>query len=291
MKLAAAIPVLGLVVAGGLSAQTPTVDQIMASVAAHQDQAGQLRAKYAYTQKVRVRAIRGNGKLSREEYCVYNVAPTEEATQKKLVQFQGRYEDKGRITEYSKPGQENPDRKMDVDAGIVPSLRNGLINDKESKDGFGGDLFPLTSSEAMKYQFRLEGEETFRGRQVYRITFNPKKQYEGFDDGQTEWAGEVLVDKTELQPVSVSTHMAKGLPFLVKTMLGTNVHQLGFAVSYARFDDGVYFPVSYGGEFDVRAVFLYKRTFTISLENTDFRQASADSKITYAAPQPADSAH
>lgn len=74
-------------------------------------------------------------------------------------------------------------------------------------------------------------------------------------------------------------------------MLGTNVRQLGFAVGYARFDDGVYFPVSYGGEFDVRAVFFYKRTFTISLGNTDFRQANADSKITYAAPQPAGSAH
>ena len=52
-------------IAPGLFAQTPTVDQIMANVAAHQDQAGKLRAKYAYTQKVRVRAIRGNGKLSR----------------------------------------------------------------------------------------------------------------------------------------------------------------------------------------------------------------------------------
>lgn len=143
----------------------------------------------------------------------------------------------------------------------------------------------------MKYQFRLEGEGTFRGRQVYRITFKPKKQYEGFDDQQTLWAGEVLVGKADLQPPSVTTHMAQGLPFLVKTMLGTNVRKLGFAVGYARFDDGVYFPVSYGGEFDVRGVFFYKRTFTISLENTEFSQANADSKITYAAPQPAGSAH
>lgn len=60
----------------------------------------------------------------------------------------------------------------------------------------------------MKYQFRLEGEETFRGRQVYRITFKPKRQHEGFDDQQTLWAGEVLVDKADFQPLSVTTHLA-----------------------------------------------------------------------------------
>ncbi len=111
-----------LLIAPGLLAQTPTLDQIVSNVVAHQDQADKLRAKYAYTQQFRVRALRGNGKFSREEYCVYNVAPTEEATQKKLVQFQGRYQDKGRIVEYSKPGQDNPDRKMDIDAVIMPSL-------------------------------------------------------------------------------------------------------------------------------------------------------------------------
>jgi hypothetical protein len=57
------------------SAQAPNVDRIMAEVAAHQDQAEQLRAKYTYTQKVRIRALRGNGKLAREDYCVYNVVP------------------------------------------------------------------------------------------------------------------------------------------------------------------------------------------------------------------------
>jgi hypothetical protein len=108
-------------------------------------------------------------------------------------------------------------------------------------------------------EYRLEGQQTYKGRQIYRITFRPKKEFEGFDDAQTVWAGEVLVDKGELQPISVTTHMAKGLPFLVRTTLGTNVHELGFAVSYSRFEDGVYFPVSYGGEFDLKVVFFYKR--------------------------------
>jgi hypothetical protein len=265
-------------------AQTPSMDEIMRDVAKHQDQAEQLRKKYSYTQKVRIRALRGDGKLSREEYCTYNVAPAEKTTGKELVQFKGRYENKGRIIEYHKPGEHIPDKNLDIDADLVPDLRDGLINDKESRDGLAKDLFPLTSAEEEKYQYELEGEETYKGRQVYRIKFQPKKGLKGFGDEQTVWAGEVLVDKAERQPVSVATHMVKGLPFLVKTTLGTNVHQLGFAVTYARLEHDVYFPVSYGGEFDLKVLFVYKRTFTISMENKDFRRCEADSKITYEQP-------
>ncbi len=272
---------LGILSIGPVLAQTPNVDQIMSQIAVHQDQAEQLRAKYAYTQKVRIRALRGNGKLSREEYCVYNVAPTDRNTEKQLVQFKGRYEYKGHFVEYGKPGEQIPNKKIDIDADILPGLRDGLVNNKESRDGLGKDLFPLISAEEKKYHYEFEGEETYRGRPVYRIKFSPKKEFEGFDDDKTVWAGELLADKADVQPISVTTRMAKGLPLLVRTVLGTNVHQLGFSVSYARFDEGVYFPVSYGGEFDVKAVFFYKRTFTISLENTDFRRGEAESKITY----------
>ena len=80
---------LDLLVVGGSSAQTPNVPQIMSEVAAHQDQASLLRANYTYTQKVRIRALRANSKLSREEYCVYNVVPTHKATKKELTQFRG----------------------------------------------------------------------------------------------------------------------------------------------------------------------------------------------------------
>ena len=265
-----------------LVAQTPNVDVIMSEVASHQDQAEQLRAKYTYTQKVRIRAVRGNGKLSREEYCVYNVAPTDKGTKKNLVQVKGRYENKGEIVEYKKSGEEIPDKKIDIDAEILPELRDDLVSNKNSKDGLAKSLFPLTSAESKKYQYELEGEQTYKGEPVYKIRFWPRKEYQGFDDEQTVWAGEAVINKADLQPISVTTHMAKGLPFLVKTMLGTNLHELGYAVSYRRFDKSVYFPVSYGGEFDVKAVFFYKRTFTLSLENTDFRRAEADSTVTYA---------
>lgn len=277
----AAVFALVFLFSGELPAQTPDINAVMSQVAAHQDQAEELRAKYTYTQKVRIRAIHSNGVLSREEYSIYNVIPTKEGTKKDLVQCQGRYGNKGQIFQYQKSGEPIPDKKIDIDASLVPSLRDDLINDKKSKDGLAKDLFPLTSTEAKKYQYELIGEERYRGEPVYRIKFQPKKEYAGFDDEQTVWAGELLVNKADLQPLSVTTHMAKGLPLLVKTLLGTNLHQLGFAVSYRRFDPGVYFPVSYGGEFDVKAVFFYKRTFTISLENTDFRRGEAESSITY----------
>lgn len=280
---------LGLLSAAALSSQTPGVDAIMTQVALHQDQAQRLRAKYTYTQKVRIRAVRSNGKLSREESCVYNAVPSEKGTEKNLVQCDGRYENKGQIIAYHRSGEPIPDKKVDIDASLLPGLRDGLVNDKDSKDGLAKDLFPLTSAEEKKYNYELEEESDYRGEPVYRIKFQPKKEFEGFDDDKTVWAGEALIDKVDLQPVSVTTHMAKGLPFLVKTMLGTNLHELGFAVSYRRFDREVYFPVSYGGEFDVKAVFFYKRTLTISLENTDFRRGEAASKITFG-PTPASAA-
>ena len=72
------------------------------------------------------------------------------------------------------------------------------------------------------------------------------------------------------------------MPLVVKTLLGTNIKGLGFSVSYEKFADGVWFPVSYGGEFDVRAVFFYKRTMAISMVNTDFRRTDVKSEIAYA---------
>jgi hypothetical protein len=271
--------------AASLVAQNQDVDRLMQQVAAHQDHSGQLREQYTYTQKVRIRAIYSNGKLAREEFCVYQAVPGKNSTAKELKQFEGHYAYKGKLVSYEKPGEENPNRKVDLDANILPGLRDGLISDKDSKDGIGKDLFPLNSAEVKKYDYTLVAEENRNGRAVCRIRFRPKKEWQGWDDDQTIWAGEALIDKQDEQALWVTTRMARGIPLLVRTMLGTNIRQLGFTVSYKRLDSGLYFPATYGGEFDVKAVFFYKRTFTISLENTDFRRAHAESTISYQAPQ------
>ena len=44
--------------------------------------------------------------------------------------------------------------------------------------------------------------------------------------------------------------------------------------------------VKFGGEFEVRGVFLYRRTFTISMTNRDFRKADVSSDIRYSEDQP-----
>ena len=68
----------------------------------------------------------------------------------------------------------------------------------------------------------------------------------------------------------------------VRILLGTNIRGLGFSVSYQKFADGVWFPVSYGGEFEVRAVFFYQRKISVAMTNSDFRRADVTSNIAYA---------
>jgi hypothetical protein len=54
-------------------------------------------------------------------------------------------------------------------------------------------------------------------------------------------------------------------------------------VTYQKFEDGVWFPVSYGGEFEVRAVFFYKRTISVNMTNMEFHRSKVDSSVTYLA--------
>ncbi|MGA8026690.1 MAG: hypothetical protein WB992_06050 [Bryobacteraceae bacterium] len=174
---------------------------------------------------------------------------------------------------------------LDIDAQLLPELRDDWVNDEKSKDGLGRDLFPLTTDEQQKYKYQLEGEEDYHGQHLYEIKFFPTPARQGFDDDQTIWAGVALIEEADCERISIVTHMAKGIPFLVKTLLGTNLHQLGFSVTYKKFGDGIYFPVSYGGEFQVRGLFLYKRTFTLSLGNSDFKKGEAQSTISYGTAQ------
>jgi len=95
----------------------------------------------------------------------------------------------------------------------------------------------------------------------------------------------VRVTNNADKPLTVSPElfsMQDGHGAPVKVLLGTNIKSLGFAVAYQKFADGVWFPVSYGGEFEVRAVFFYKRTISVSLVNSDFRRADVTTNIAFA---------
>jgi len=255
-------------------AEEPTVDQIMARVAENQSRAQDMRRAYVYNQKVLARFHRTNGKLAREEKLEYLVTPTPAGIEKKLTHFEGKVQRSGQIVSYDEPGKEIKD--LDIDGDLIRDMVNDMTADQDSKDGIAHDLFPLTGKEQEKYIFTLEGKEVYRSRQVYRISFRPKPHAEGAD-----WKGEAIIDAAECQPLVVSTKLAAHIPMAVKVLLGTDIKGLGFTVSFERFDDGLWFPVSYGGEFHIRAVFFYARNMSISMVNSSFTRAKVSSKIAY----------
>lgn len=258
-----------------LPPEANTAESIMARVAENQDRAERMRTAFVYHQNVLVRLQRYNGKLAREEYSEFTVAPTPTGTKKTRTQFVGKHMLHGKAVEYDQPGYQY--KAVDIDAPVTHSLSDWLTNDTSTKDGMAHDMFPLTAKEQQHYRFRLEGVEEYRGLPVYRITFESRKGDE--DDGG--WAGEALVDREEYQPVLVTTHLAAKVPLLVRTMLGTNLEHLGFKVTYKKFDTGLWFPVTYGGEFRVRALFLYARRVGISLQNSDFKRAEVTTKVEF----------
>jgi hypothetical protein len=273
MKLAA---ILGITVAAA-GAQTPGVGEIMARVGRNQSASQEARKQFTYHQHQLLRMTRGGGKLAREEQRDYDVSPSPSGFQKTLAHFEGKYESKGEFVSYDEPGYEY--KEIDIDGELINEMSQEMTDDHSTRDGLGQDLFPLTESEQSKYNFRLLGKQQFQGREVYRVKFEPKphQQVEG-----GAWKGEALIDAVEFQPVRVQTALATRIPLGVKILLGTDIKGLGFAVTYQRFEDGIWFPVSYGGEFGVRAVFFYKRNISVNLTNTEFRRTQVDSHVTYA---------
>lgn len=251
-------------------AQLPA-QQIMAKVAQNQDREQKARASFVYEETVHVATRYTNGKLAREEYREFIVTPKPKGLDRKCVSVKGRYRYKGRYIDYS---SDPIPEKDSLDAGLTSGMQESL-EDNTSKDSLGKDLFPLTTEAQKDLTFKLVGEQTVEGRPAYRIGFGPK------DRGDLTWAGEALIDKEEFQPVSVYTRLSRRLPFYVRTMLGTDLPGVGFNVRYVRVDKDVWFPVSFGTEFRLRAVFFINRNISVSMENKDFRRATAESQIHY----------
>jgi hypothetical protein len=249
-----------------------TADQIMQRVATNQDQALELRRQYVYKQHIHVASRKTNGKLMREETADYDVFPTANSSNKKLNQLQGKFWNKNQYTTYS--GEPVPDDDR-LDGDLVSDFRNDLANEKRSKDGLAMNLFPLTTKEQAKYVFKLLPDQTMNGRDVYRVRFDPK------DKDETDWAGEAFIDKQDFQPVMIFTKLSHKIPFFVRTTLGTDLPGVGFSVTYKRQPDGVWFPVTFGTEFRLKAVFFINRDISVSLQNSDFEHTHVDSTVHY----------
>ena len=268
--------VIFVALAAAAVAQAPDVGTIMDRVGRNQAQAVAQRQEFTFHQKQLLRLIRGNGKVAREENREYDVSPNAHGVQKELLRLDGRYEYKGKYVTYDRAGYKY--KGLDVDGDLIRDLSEDTTNDSHSRDGIGADLFPLTTDEQRKYDFKLLATEQYRGREVYRIHFEPKP-HQDLDDAS--WKGEALIDAAEFQPVSVHTELASRIPRAVKILLGTDIKGLGFSVTYQKFEEGVWFPVSYGGEFELRAVFFYRRTISVNLTNAEFHRTNVSSSVTY----------
>jgi len=270
--------------AGCALAQTPGIQEIMTRVAEGQSRSLEARRAFVYDQEELLRMERG-GKLLREERLNYTVTPSKGSAHKELIRCEGKYEFHGKFVPYSQPGYQYKD--LDLDGEFLKEFEEST-GESKARDGISRDYFPLTAVEQAKYNFHLEGTETVRGRTVYRVRFEPKPRsghhldvdFAGDDDDAT-WKGVALIDAVEYQPVSVTTDLAAKVPLAVKVLLGTDIKGFGFSISYERFDDGVWFPVSFGGEFEIRGLFLYKRTISISLVNRNFRRADVNSTVAF----------
>jgi len=294
MEVAVKLLILAGVAAGLLAGQTPDaqtpgaqlpdVNAIMSQVGINQAKSREQRAQWIYQQKQTLRMVRSNGKIAREEHREYLVLPDRRGVKKELTNFYGTYWQHSTYVSYDKPGYHY--KGLDLDADLIDSMSDGMTNQSESMDGIDSDLFPLTYHQQLKYAFKLEGGlRDYRGHQVWKVAFEPKSHVHiaDADEGDTAvWKGEALIDAQEFQPVAMTTSLAWRMPAAVRILLGTNIKGLGFSLSYQKVAEGVWFPVSYGGEFEVVGLFLYKRTMSISLVNSGFRHADVTSNIAFA---------
>lgn len=250
-----------------------TAEAIMTRVAENQDRSEEQRKQYVYRQHIHILTHKSS-RVLREETADYDVVPTAGGTQKELKKLTGRYWKKGKYEAFQ--GDPVPESGS-LDGGLIQGFREDLSNEK-TKDGLSKDLFPLTSEEQKKYEFKLLGEETEAGRSVYHVDFRPK------DKDEFTWAGEAYIDATEFQPVRVFTKLSRRIPFAVRTMLGTDLPGIGFNVVYARQEDGVWFPKTFGTEFRIHALFFINREVSIALENSGFERTHVESKMKVVGP-------
>jgi hypothetical protein len=280
MPVPACLPVLLL--AASAAAQTPTPEEIMAQVAANQDRAAEQRKSYVFQQRARVLLTNGSNKLKRDDTRFYVVTPTEAGVERELQNQEVIHRKDGEKLELMGLAAVESDDVDGLDKGMVDGFHEDLGGDHDSRDGINPDLFPLTTDKQAEYRFEMTGLQDYQGRAVYAIRYEPQgKNFDG-----SPWRGEILVDRNELQPVLVTSELAWKIPLWVRTVFGVSIRQLGFKIAYAELEDGVWFPVSYGGEFQIKALHFFRRRAVVSLLNHSFQKTSVETKLHFAQQVP-----
>src|SRR5512146_41859 len=143
--------VLAMAAAPAWAQQPLTASEVMARVAANQDRAEQLRKEYVYQQHIHVVLRQTNGKLRRDETADYDVFPTPDGIQRKLMSLTGRYLEKGKYVDFHGDADTPKQEEEDLDAELAHDFRDDFANEK-SKDGLGRDLFPFTTENQTRYK-------------------------------------------------------------------------------------------------------------------------------------------
>ena len=256
----------------GAESVTPPVEVILGKIAESQEAGREARQRIVYSQLVHAKLLRTNGQLAREEKRTYTVTPTAKSFGRTLEKFEGWYERRGKMIPYGEPDFHY--KGMDIDGELINDLINDWTGNQGSRDGVDRDLFPLTAAHQQKY--------TFRATAPFRLAFEPRRT----DGGQSSpWKGEITVDPETLHPRTMNSTFAYKIPMAVKIIFGISLRQLGYAVTYDKTIDDLWFPISAGTEFSLRVLFGYARTMTLSMKNYDFRRAAAESTVKFAPVQ------
>jgi hypothetical protein len=158
-----------------------------------------------------------------------------------------------------------------IDADLTHDIMHD--DERDSRDGVFSHLFPLTSKNQKEYAFRLVGEETYQGREAYHLAFDPQDKHD------VNWSGEAYIDKAEFEPIHVFTKLKRKLPIVVRGVLGVDLPGVGFNVQYVRLEEGVWFPETFGSEFELHLFQVWSRSIAISLKNYDFEKTHVETKI------------
>jgi hypothetical protein len=257
-----------LAASAALAQTAPPIDEIMARVAVNQAKSVEARKQFVYKQEQLIALRYSSGKTACQFKREYTVAPNSSGVTRKLVKSE------------SVAGHCDDDSGKNVTANIDGDTAEAMGSPANwEKDGVPRDLFPLTAKEQRHYEYRLAGVETYKGRQAYRIAFQPKSPHEPVDAG--DWKGQALIDAEEFEPISVTTTLAEKVPLGVRVFLGTDVRGLGFSVNYERVADGVWFPSGFGGEFKFNVLFFYRRSVSINVKNSDFKRTDVNSNVAF----------
>jgi hypothetical protein len=258
-------------------AETPALADILARVAANQAKSVDARKEFVYREDELVRISQTNGKRLCEQRQQFTITPNPSGIERQLVE---RTQKEGAETHCTVNLSGNNGESLSMSTGEGSKNLSFSTSMGNTPDGMPRGMFPLTADEQRLYTYKLRKTENLRGRQVYRISFQPNGKRDP-NGRQGYWKGEALIDTEEFQPVQVVTDLKGAVPLPVRVFLGTNVHGLGFSVSYERLADGVWFPSGFGGEFKVQALFFFRYVVSVNVHNTDFRRADVNSKVTY----------